>query len=453
MKNLIKHPALVITIVAIAAIAVGVYTFDSLTRSPHYDYTQPVVKNITEKVSVTGQVKATDDVDLAFQSAGKVSRVYVSVGDKVYIGQTLVALSAQDALNDLASAKASLVLAQAQAGIQGTQSDNAKSALAEAQTSLLDKIQSAYIASDDAVRTQAGQLFTNSSSVLPQLIVISNDSGLTDKLQNERSTLEYMLLNWKAEITQAAAASSTNDWDTLSTHARQNVLAVKQFLDDCATDLNDAVQTPSISASTMAGWKMAITTSRASISGVLVSLSATDSQLTTAESAYRVAQQQVQSGTSVTESVSQALVDQAQVAVDRAESALAKTVLSAPFDGIVTSVNAKLGQTVAIGAPMVGMISNANYQIEGYVSEADAAKIHNGETANVTLDAYGSSVLFPVKVVLVDPAETVQNGVSSYKVTFQFLNNVYFYPVISIIIIFTKFSLNNNWPSLLSNWT
>ena len=422
MKNLIKHPVLITSIVAVAALAVGIYAYDLVTSGPRYDYSAPKVEDVTENVAVTGQAKAADVVDLAFERAGKVSRTYVSVGDNVTTGQAIVALNAQDALNDLASAKASLALAQAQADIQGTESNNAAVLLSEAEISLLDKIQSAYITSDDAVRTEASQLFTDPTNILPQFNIASQNYQLTVQIQNERSNLGNTLVNWNFEISQASA-TTTNNWNILSGHARQNVLAVKQFLDDCATALDNAVVDPSVSQNTMSGWKLVINTSRQNIAGVLVSLSAADSQLTSAESAHIVAQQQVQSGTNTTESTSQAQVDQAQVAVDRAESALAKTVLRAPFDGVVTRIDAKVGETVSVGVPMVGMISNANYQIEGYVSETDAAKIYLGQSANVTLDAYGNSVIFPAKVVLVDPAETVQNGVSSYKVTFEFINN------------------------------
>lgn len=432
MKNLIKHPALVITVVAIAALVVGVYAFNSLTNSPHYDYTRPIVKDITENVTVTGQVKSTDLVNLAFERAGKVARADISVGDKVVAGQTLVTLNAQDALDDLASAKAALSLVQAQVGIQGTQLDNAKANLVQAQTSLLDKIQSAYIASDDAVRTQASQFFVDSTDPTkfniikftdPELKVTVPDQQISLALINGRRDLERTLVDWNSEIAQAVSATTTSNFDVLSAHARQNILAVKQFLDNCAAGLNIAVTNQPALQAAIPAWKLAITASRTSVGGALVAVSTADSQLTAAESAYTIAQQQVQSGPNTTISVSQAQVDQAQVAVERAQSALSKTVLHAPFDGVVTRVDAKVGQTVAIGVPMVGMISNANYQIEGYVSEADAAKIQNGQTANATLDAYGSSVIFPVKVVLVDPTETVQNGVSSYKVTFEFVNN------------------------------
>ena len=48
--------------------------------------------NITEKINLTGQVKASQGVDLAFESQGKIVANYVKVGDKIYAGQPLVAI-------------------------------------------------------------------------------------------------------------------------------------------------------------------------------------------------------------------------------------------------------------------------------------------------------------------------------------------------------------------------
>ena len=55
--------------------------------------------------------------------------------------------------------------------------------------------------------------------------------------------------------------------------------------------------------------------------------------------------------------------------------------------------------------------------------EADIAKVSVGNTSIVTLDAYGRDVVFEAKVVAIDPAETIVDGVATYKVTFQFIED------------------------------
>ena len=54
------------------------------------------------------------------------------------------------------------------------------------------------------------------------------------------------------------------------------------------------------------------------------------------------------------------------------------------------------------------------------VLEADVAKVKQDNSAKVTLDAYGDLVVFEAAVVAIDPAETMIEGVATYKTTFVF---------------------------------
>jgi multidrug efflux pump subunit AcrA (membrane-fusion protein) len=67
-------------------------------------------------------------------------------------------------------------------------------------------------------------------------------------------------------------------------------------------------------------------------------------------------------------------------------------------------------------------VQNSNFKIEAFVPEADIAKVAIDDVASTTLDAYGSNVDFPSRVVMIDPAETVVEGVPTYKVTLEFIN-------------------------------
>jgi multidrug efflux pump subunit AcrA (membrane-fusion protein) len=69
----------------------------------------------------------------------------------------------------------------------------------------------------------------------------------------------------------------------------------------------------------------------------------------------------------------------------------------------------------------MAVISKDKFKIETNVPEADIAKVGVGNVANVSLDAYGRDTIFPTKVIAIDPAETVIDGVSTYKVTLQFI--------------------------------
>ena len=118
-----------------------------------------------------------------------------------------------------------------------------------------------------------------------------------------------------------------------------------------------------------------------------------------------------------------ATLAKAQAEVEGYQSALAQSSILAPFDGTVTEVNMKIGEVVVPGlsaAENIGIISTDTYDIDVYVPENSIGSMNAGNPASVTLDAYGSGVIFPATVFLVNPAETVINGANSYKVTLRF---------------------------------
>ncbi len=97
-----------------------------------------------------------------------------------------------------------------------------------------------------------------------------------------------------------------------------------------------------------------------------------------------------------------------------------KNNLVAPVDGIISEKNIEVGETVAVAAPVMTLISQNDYKIEAYVAQSDVSKIQVGARAKVELKASGNNDSLAAKVVSVDPAETNENGVSGYKVTLEF---------------------------------
>lgn len=111
-----------------------------------------------------------------------------------------------------------------------------------------------------------------------------------------------------------------------------------------------------------------------------------------------------------------------RASVSAAASAYQKTILVSPLAGIVSRQEAKVGAIVTPNASLVSIINEQSLQLEILVPETDLAKLHLGDTAQVTLDAYGSED-FAATIVALDPTATNQTGVSGYRVTLQFTNH------------------------------
>lgn len=88
-----------------------------------------------------------------------------------------------------------------------------------------------------------------------------------------------------------------------------------------------------------------------------------------------------------------AAVSAAKVGV--AEANLEKTRLTAPFDGVVAEINGELSEYVTpspIGIPTppaVDLIDNSCFYLTAPIDEVDVAGVAMGQTARVTLDAFG----------------------------------------------------------------
>ena len=95
--------------------------------------------------------------------------------------------------------------------------------------------------------------------------------------------------------------------------------------------------------------------------------------------------------------------------------------LRAPFTGVITRLDVKVGEIATAGQANVAMDGVGLFQIESFIPEVYIANLKVGNPAEVTLDAYGSTVGFSAKIISIDPAETIRDGISTYKTKLQFV--------------------------------
>jgi len=110
----------------------------------------------------------------------------------------------------------------------------------------------------------------------------------------------------------------------------------------------------------------------------------------------------------------------AQAAIDKIRAEIRKSTIYAPFNGIITNIEKEVGETAATNEAVITVMSADIFQIESYVPEVNIAAIQLDAEAQVTLDAYGENVLFKARVISIDPAETIKDGISTYKIKLQF---------------------------------
>lgn len=392
-----------------------------------------VRKEFVQQVSLSGKVIAAKEVDLGFAAGGRVTGVYAKVGDVVAAGSVLAEVENGDLRATLAQRQASLASQQARldALLAGPRPESiavaeaavatAESSRTQARQALANALSSAYATVDDAVHNKADDYIENPRSAWPTLSFTLSDSQAGTRLLNQRVMLESALRMWESSV---IGISADGDLSAASREAKTVLDDTTRFLSEANTALNTGIPTTNVPLSTISGWITTTAAARSAVTTAATALTSAETALRAAETGLSSAQKSLalaRAGSTAEDLASQrALVRGAQADVDNARAMLSKTLITAPFSGLVTDMDAEVGEVASMNVPVASMASRGAFQIEGFVPETNVALVKEGAAATVTLDAYGDAEKFQATVVTLDPAETVRDGVSTYRAILQF---------------------------------
>jgi HlyD family secretion protein len=103
-----------------------------------------------------------------------------------------------------------------------------------------------------------------------------------------------------------------------------------------------------------------------------------------------------------------AAVRRAEAALEVAEAQLQKTILRAPFDGVIADLATELGEWITPAPPAVpvppvlDLIQPGSIYVSAPLDEVDAARVHPSQPVRITLDPYPDRE-FPGRLVRVSP--------------------------------------------------
>ena len=402
----------------------SIYISYQLKLKPKLETVVVKKTTVTQGVNVDGTVKPAQDLGLAFEQGGTISKINVKVGDRVKAGQVLAELN-----NNGLSASVN----QASAAVQGSQATYeklvngataqdiavAQVTLDSAKTTLKNVTAQQQVLVDNAYSA----LLNSNLSAIPSL---GNTSGITATITGTytgKDTGAY-------KVTVYATGNGTRFAVTGLETADGQVDTTPQALGTKGL----FIQFSTISVPGNNTWTVNLPNTQAA--SYVANNNAYQSALQTQSSAVSAAQNAVTAAQAALDlkksnarpediAAANAQLNATRAQYQQAQNSYAHSQLVAPIDGVITSVDAKIGQTVAgstiaPGIPAIKMISDQKFQVEGYVAENEIGKIKNNDTAQVTLDAYGNSTVFPCGVTAIDPAATIVKGISTYKVTLQF---------------------------------
>ena len=429
----LKAHSTMVGIIATLVVVVGGYSFFASNRPANYQTVTVKVGPFAQHIAISGKVVPTQDVDLGFTQSGRVAHVYASVGQHVASGSLLATLDNGDLAANLAQKQANLQVQQAkleslkagtrpeEIAVAQAAVDSDQVALTQANAAIANAIQDAYTRADDAVRNQTYQFVSNPRGISPTVIFLVNDSQSESSFEGAISGVEHALVSW-----QSAIAIGAYDSASVSL-AQSNLASVRDLLTKASTVLTHSIPSGSVTAASIASYTADINTARSSINTAITNLTSAVTAQKNAAAALAQAQANLdlqKAGTQQSDIDAQAAqVAAAEADVANAQAQLGKTTIVAPFSGVITNVDAKVGVIASPNTALISMIGSGTFQIETYIPEVSISGLNVGDTATVTLDAYGTSVPFDANVVSIDPAETTRDGVSTYKTTLQFTQN------------------------------
>ncbi len=417
MKKFFKRKLVRWILIGAAIIVLGSIAFGKSQPAPRETFTVKRA-DIQEFVKETGQVKQKNFASLRFRAPGVISSLLVDVGAKVKTGQLLARLDDSDLQKKLVQAQADLnsaevTLLNSKQGLSDSdlKSEQALNILYVAAPSTFNDILNDSLKSYTSLITfydSVGRLNSTISNVLSSAQLINNAENAKPAADGAMKIIATQLQNFPL--------SPSRDQVDGALFVIAKPLQTLQASLNILIETINAIPTGTISATNLETYKSALTTAKDNMNAALLSQitlakNIKDAQVTNslngndAQSTYRL---------------NQAKLASAKATVEIARRNLNDAYLYAPISGVIAVKSKQVGESVATTDQIYYLLGEGGLEVTANVSEIDIAKVAVGNSTSITLDAYGPDVAFDAHVVTIDPAETVINGVSTYKVTFAF---------------------------------
>jgi HlyD family secretion protein len=286
---------------------------------------------------------------------------------------------------------------------------------------LILSLKNAFTQADYAIRAKIDPFFSNTRSGDGKLTIRTKYSIEENNINNERFYLEQMFNTWE---TNTESLGNKEPLPRRVQESKANLLRLQSFLKDLAYVFHDITPSAGTPQAKIDTWVENINVSRTNINTAL-------STVTTAHDIWNQSQQSLSlqnetldlkeaGSTGEQIAIAQARVKSAEAQVQYIQAQIAKTVISAPIDGVITHQEGKPGEVISLNGMKEILISMVGevYEIELNVPEIDISKIKIGDLVLLQFDAFDNHT-FESQVSFIEPGETVVQGVVYYQVKIE----------------------------------
>ncbi|HEU0050874.1 MAG TPA: biotin/lipoyl-binding protein, partial [Patescibacteria group bacterium] len=373
-KPIAKHK-IIASLLVIAAVGYSVYAGTKPTNADtQYILTSVKKGTIVASVSGSGEVAATNQLDLVPQGSGTIVSIKVKAGDQVKQGQVIAVLDQKNAFVSLKQAQASVDSAKAnlekvQAGTASTDIQTAQNSVNAAQESLTNAEQNLtqVQATQDLVVKNA---YTNMMNAgLAPAAGASNRTTAVPTIAGaytgtDQGSYKISLYQTEAGLHYSVSGLETGDglfspgMIAIGTHGLYlNFPAGNYFDGDYWT-----IDIPNLKSSTYLSASNAYETAKQSrISAEQTAQNQIDTATLNLQQTQTALAAKMTPPNPADVAAAKAQVDSALVQLQNAQNNYQNTIVKAPFDGKIASVNVQAGSQAGASTSIATLITNQLY--------------------------------------------------------------------------------------------
>ncbi len=413
------------------------YELRQVADTPSFEVASVERGVVSHVVSVTGRAEPLERLSLAFPLGGRIASLAVEEGSLVAQGAIVATLEhalleaqAQEASARIVREKALYEELVAPIRTESSQLEDAKvsqayGALARGEETARTTLERAYVLAEDALHRQVDTLFERAPE--GGYFGIEYESGNTTyRIRGDYR--ETMLLNdLRSEAEQVITgmrdrANDPSEVSDLLAITDMNLAVVERLCAELARVINEYRSSSVEEDAVYAPFRTAVYQARSSIAQLRAEVVAAKSTYDGLSHAYDRALRErdlTLSGVrSETMKTQQAAIALAQEGYAIARARVEESRLTSPISGRVVRVVPSVGETVRAFDEVLMIEGEIGMsQVQAYIPEADIARVNLGDRASITFDAFGGEYVFAGEVVRIALAETVREGVPTYKTT------------------------------------
>jgi multidrug efflux pump subunit AcrA (membrane-fusion protein) len=405
-----------LSVIALVLVGVGAYFLFKSDAVAEVKYVTTTVtkETIVSSITGSGQIEASNQIDLKARGSGEITYVGIKPGDVVKKGKTLFSLDARDAAKAVRNAETDLETAKLELEKFQKAPDSVdvlaiKNAIADAETSKTDADKAIKDAYKNLLNSSLTAVSDDSSSTqTPPTISGSYTKGIEAKIIiTVRSTGDGGYFS-----TSSVPSGIVSGTGTISSTIPQPIGDSGLYIKFANTQTNQQtwnINLPNKAASNYdsnyTAYQNALDNKEKVVKNADLTIAQNNKKM---DELYRPDELELRS--------KQLVIRQKQDALTDARADLSDYYITAPFDGTIASVAGKLGDTAS---GTLGTIITKQKIAKISLNEVDVAKIKLAQKATLTFDAIEDFTLTG-EVAEIDTIGTVSQGVVSYNVKIAF---------------------------------